>query len=580
MAPLRVAIKEYPQDPLASFRERFPELDWDIKADVSIAEYAGLLQKCRAYAAAGAEVARANTYTFARLVAARLSPTVNVPAAEGEKRTHFETFTGYGYWISRHRDDLTAITMSVLHDLVKPAVLRKWERGSVAPDPPPPLNNVGFAAGLGDAILGVLAAKPALAQLDGDVTRHKVLHSDGMVYNFDARTLQPAKAEDRMGHRLGCSSRAWEPPAEVADVAASIFEKVTDFCRSGRRSMDSELREGLSTLARHCAVLSVLHKFAGSWERVIYMLRSFSRAAGGCARFCEFMYIYGPGSSGKDVVLLLFLQFFGEKPDNLGCVLNGDFIVDASGGFSSKEAASPFLAATQGLRFIWTSEVPQHKNLQINLIKAYCEQCGAPLTCRKLYKNPFSFRPTGIIVATSNYAPIIANKDDDGFHRRCRIWQTTQTFRAKPQKLTEHKADDTLKGRILSGEFNSQLVFLLRGLWETLETDVNPGTMLLPMPEDMQELEALSASGGSQEALLAWIAGSCEPVDRKSATKMKDFKQKAAAQLGVCLLQIGPILTAAGINPQGATNSAGDRVVYGAHPTWTREGATPGLRVR
>ena len=156
-------------------------------------------------------------------------------------------------------------------------------------------------------------------------------------------------------------------PQEVAEEAASVFGKVTDYCRRGEEDVDQELCTMLLALAQFCDVLKVLYSFAGSWERVIYLLRSFARAAGGCARFCEFVYIYGPGSSGKDVVLLLFLTFFGETPDNLGCVLNGDFIVDASGGFANKEAASPFLAATQGKRFIWPSEVPQHKNLQIDL---------------------------------------------------------------------------------------------------------------------------------------------------------------------------------------------------------------------
>ena len=82
----------------------------------------------------------------------------------------------------------------------------------------------------------------------------------------------------------------------------------------------------------------------------------------------------------------------------------------------------------------------------------------------------------------------IGHEHDDGFHRRARIWQTTQTFRAKPEKLTEHKADDTLKARMLDGEFNSQLVWLLRGLWETLEPAVNPDTTLLPIPVFLREL--------------------------------------------------------------------------------------------
>ena len=577
--PLRVAIKEYPQDPFVSFRKRFPELDWDIKADTTIKEYAGLLAKCRGYIAEDAGAANANKFTFAQLVAARLSPVVNVPAAEGEKRTHFEMFTGYGNWHSRHRDDLTAITMGILRDLVKPSIRMKWQRSEVAPDPPPPLNNIAFAASLGDSILGLLASKPAYAQLDGDVTRHRVLHSDGMVYHFDAKTLQPAKPEDRMGHRLSCPSKPWEPPEEVAGEAEEVFAKTIDFCRRAPPEVDRELCDMLHALSRHCEVLSVLLKFAGSWDLVIWLLRSMSRCAGGSARFCEFLYLYGPGSSGKDVVMLLFLTFFGEGPDNLGCVLNGGFIVDAHGGQVNKEAASPFLAATQGKRFIWVSEVPQHKNLQIDLIKQYCEQHGAPMTCRKLYKGPVTFRPIGMIAATSNYAVSVTNKDDDGFHRRARIWQTTQTFRAKPQKLTEHKADDTLKARILKGEFNAQLLWLLRGLWASLDSDINPGTTLLPIPELMKELEALSAGGGSQDALLLWIADCCEPVDRRQATKIQDFKKAAADRLSVCLMQIGPILTAAGINPQGVPNANRERVAVGAHPAWAREG-TPGLRVR
>ena len=579
VAPLQVAIKEYPVDSFVSFRKRFPELDWDIKADTSIQEYAGLLAKCRSYIAQDAGAANANRFTFAQLVAARLSPVVNVPAAEGEKRTHFEMFTGYGNWHSRHRDDLTAIIMGILRELVKPTIRMKWQRGELTPDPPPPLNNISFAASLGDAVLGMLAARPAYAQLDGDVTRHKVLHSDGMVYHFDAKTLQPARPEDRMGHRLVCSSKAWEPPPDVVDEAEEVFEKTTQFCRRAPPTIDQELCDILRALSRHCEVLSVLLKFAGSWDLVIWLLRSMSRCAGGSARFCEFLYLYGPGSSGKDVVMLLFLTFFGEAPDNLGCVLNGSFLVDAHGGQVNKEAASPFLAATQGKRFIWVSEVPQHKNLQIDLIKQYCEQHGAPMTCRKLFKGPVTFRPIGMIAATSNYAVSVTNKDDDGFHRRARIWQTTQTFRAKPQKLTEHKADDTLKARILKGEFNSQLVWLLRGLWASLESDVNPGTTLLPIPEFMKELEALSARGGSQDELVSWIADSCEAVERKNATKIQDFKKAAADRLNVSMMQIGPILTAAGINPQGIPNVNRDRVAVGMHPQWTREG-TPGLRVR
>ena len=95
----------------------------------------------------------------------------------------------------------------------------------------------------------------------------------------------------------------------------------------------------------------------------------------------------------------------------------------------------------------------------------------------------------------------------------------------------------------------------------------------------MQELEALNATGGSQDALVAWIATSCKPVERKDATNIKEFKKAVADHMSKCLMEVGPILTAVGINPQGVPNSKRERVAVGPHPEWTREG-TPGLQVR
>ena len=63
------------------------------------------------------------------------------------------------------------------------------------------------------------------------------------------------------------------------------------------------------------------------------------------------LYLWGPGRSGKDTVLLIFLKFFGGSVQNYSVVLNGGFLV--AGRATCKEAASPFLAATQGKRLLW-----------------------------------------------------------------------------------------------------------------------------------------------------------------------------------------------------------------------------------
>ena len=78
---------------------------------------------------------------------------------------------------------------------------------------------------------------------------------------------------------------------------------------------------------------------------------------------------------------------------------------------------------------------------------------------------------------------------------------------------------------------------------------------------------------------MAWVSTSCEPVERRQAMKIQDFKKAVSESIGVCLTQVGPILRVAGINPNGVPNSQGDRVAVGPHPVWTRSGPAPGLRV-
>lgn len=89
---------------------------------------------------------------------------------------------------------------------------------------------------------------------------------------------------------------------------------------------------------------------------------------------------------------------------------------------TSKEEATPFLAAVRGKRLVWASEVPRHTGLQTDFIKRYCEHTGAKVSARKLYRSNFTFRPMGLLLATSNFAPSFEGQDndDDGFMRRLR----------------------------------------------------------------------------------------------------------------------------------------------------------------
>jgi hypothetical protein len=376
---------------------------------------------------------------------------------------------------------------------------------------------------------------------------------------------------------MGCDFDEFEPP----EGGACIFDDIVRWIAIGnavlRASEEGKrVQDHLTKLSRDVKVLTALHDFAGSWEGVLWFLRTVARMATGNPRICEFLYLYGPGSSGKDVVMLLILAFFGGNLENYGCVLNGSFLVDS--GKSCKEAASPFAASTMGKRFVWASEVPKHENLQVEFMKQFAEQAGAPMTARKLYKAPTSFRPIGVICATSNFPPQVKHKDDTGYIRRARVWQTSQTFCVHPTLLTQRRADPNIKHQIATGAFSAELLWLVRGLARTLLASVNPATELEPRPAFMVEVEQECLEGSSKEKFTEFILQRTEPCDRKSATKIKLFKEAASEYLGEPKLTVSTLMTACGYASTGMPNGT-DRVAVGYHPN--RSGVKgDGLRLK
>ena len=295
----------------------------------------------------------------------------------------------------------------------------------------------------------------------------------------------------------------------------------------------------------------------------------------GNPRFCELLYLWGPGSSGKDTVMMIFLKFFGEDPHNYGVVLNGDFLVGSKGG--NKEGASPFLSATQGKRLLWASEVPKHESLQLDLVKQYCEQAGAPISARKLYKGPVTFRAMGGVVTTSNYPPNLEKAHDDGFERRLRVWESKARFTQNPTTLTEVKSDDTLKERIMRGDFNSEVLWWVLGLAATLTEEVNPGTVLLPRPACMLDAEAVVKPEKDPKQSLLGFLGECKPVEREAGTKFEVLRDVAATALRVSKAEAGSLLTQAGVSRKFC--KAGFNVAVWKHPSWKKEGAEPALQL-
>ncbi|CAE7767204.1 unnamed protein product, partial [Symbiodinium sp. KB8] len=396
---LQVGVKETP-DPLQYATEQYPEFNWSLQAARSYRDFAQARDACLEHISL--RRVRPNGSDFADFVASLLAPVVNIPHEDGERRTTFEFFDGKGFWVPKHKDDMGALIRMSLKNLTRPAQAGHFT-------PPEPLNDSCWTKSLVDEVLGLLSGQ-TMAPLDGDRTRGKVLYSDGVVVDFATGERRLAQPSDRMSLHAEATSATWVPP-----VDAGIFLKVEAFLKTGAKTLERNQEgraviEAFEELKSHSALLRLLRKY-GSWLQVLYILRLFSRMVAALERLCELLYLHGPGSSGKDVLMLIPFRFLGYEPQHYGLFVSGRYFV--AGAKSGKESASPQLDQMRGKRFIWGFEVPEYDDLDTDFLKALCEQGGAPLMGRGLHRNPRSFRPMGVFCATSNFPPKVKQIDDD-----------------------------------------------------------------------------------------------------------------------------------------------------------------------
>jgi hypothetical protein len=503
-----------------------------------------------------------------------------VPCSDGEKRQCFELYNGKG-WTFHNAADMKAVIAQEFKSFALPPYRASWVTDKHLV--PKPLNSVTFASGLVEHVLAIAAKHSRdAASLDGSHSRHRLLFADGMLYDFEASLARHVQPADRMGFHVPFNYVEWEPtdPAQ----ARAIFVSVREVYLSGKGLDDAEegvrIKEALTELAKECEILRVIFASQDSWDVVLYILRCFTRAVVADARFCEFLYVFGCASGGKDVLLLIFLSFFGSGRNNYGYVLSGSFLTQHSKG---KEGASPFLAESQGKRFVWCSEVPEHTDLDLGLLKAFCEQ-STPITARRLYRAPTLFEPMGWLVASSNYPPVVRQREDDGFIRRNRVLTTKKKFSAKPADLRTAQADPKLKPRIKAGEFNGQLLYLAKMLLPTIDTEVCGGTNIEPIPDsvkeflDLAEKEAVEAAAASMDPLV-WLKERTEPVMPRTEGSPADDIRKALTHLtGKSEAAMIPMMTRMGL--KSAVNGAGVRVLTYAHPDWVQSGPLPALRIK
>lgn len=185
--------------------------------------------------------------------------------------------------------------------------------------------------------------------------------------------------------------------------------------------------------------------FAGDKELITWIQRAVGYSLTGDISEQVMFILHGSGANGKSVFL-----------DVLSCLI-GDY--SANTPFSTFEMnkrneATNDLAALRGKRFITAIETNEDRRLDEARVKSITGEDR--ITCRFLFAEYFSYKPTFKIWMAVNHKPLIKGTDR-GIWRRIRLIPFTKNF--------EGNADKELVTR-LKGELPGILNWALKGLKE------------------------------------------------------------------------------------------------------------------
>ena len=191
--------------------------------------------------------------------------------------------------------------------------------------------------------------------------------------------------------------------------------------------------------------------FADNLEIVPYLQRVFGYSLTGMTDQHVMWFWYGQGANGKSTIL------------NIIKALLGDLAATTSfSTFDTKNdnGRNDGLAELRGKRFVAASEGEQGRSIAEAKIKLVVS--NDEVSCRFLFNNLFTYKPTYKVILASNHLPEIKGTDK-GIWRRVHIVPFNQTFEG------ENK-DPDLETKLLE-ELSGILNWCLRGLQDFWERD-------------------------------------------------------------------------------------------------------------
>jgi putative DNA primase/helicase len=183
--------------------------------------------------------------------------------------------------------------------------------------------------------------------------------------------------------------------------------------------------------------------FASNAELIAYIQRAIGYCLTGDTREQKLFLCFGPGANGKSVFLEILTDLLGDY------AANASFETFDAG---KRNESTNDLAALRGKRLVTVIETEEGRRLAEARVKSVTGQ--DLITCRFLYGEYFSYRPTYKIWLAMNHLPVIRGTDK-GIWRRIQLIPFTQDFTGR---------EDKTLSETLRGELDGILQWALAGL--------------------------------------------------------------------------------------------------------------------
>ena len=206
-------------------------------------------------------------------------------------------------------------------------------------------------------------------------------------------------------------------------------------------------------------------------------------------------FLSGSGANGKGVFLEVLRHVIGGYAQDASF----ETFIDSK----NKSEHRNDLAALAGARFVTASESQDGHRLDEALIKKLTG--GDPVTCRKIYGDPFTYFPQFKIWMHSNYKPVIRGTDW-GIWRRVKMIHFDVT-------IPDDRRDEALAAK-LKAEASGVLNWMLRGLADYLKF----GSMMYPAKVN----EATNEYRESQDVIGRFMKAKCVVGEHCEAKQSDD----------------------------------------------------------